>query len=230
MKGLGGGSVASSNPTLIADASTARTLGAGDANAIIRFTSNSDVTVAVPTAFSGLTCTLVRAGAGAINIVADAGVTIDGNGDSLVINGQFLAASILPAGTNAFDVIGGIGSLAALLAVSQAWTKGQAVTPSVLTDAATVAIDASASNNFTLTLTGNHALGAPSNLKDGQNIAIEIKQDATGGHTLTFDAIWTFPGGTAPTVSSAAGAADVLVGTYFAGSGKIRASLLAAFA
>lgn len=55
----------------------------------------------------------------------------------------------------------------------------------VLTDAATVAINAALGNRFRLTLTGTgHTLGAPSNPSDGQMFLVEVIQAAGGGNTL----------------------------------------------
>ena len=57
-------------------------------------------------------------------------------------------------------------------------------TPVTLTDAATVAVDASLGNAFRLTLTASgHTLGAPSNPTDGQMILFEVNSGA-GSNTL----------------------------------------------
>ena len=62
-----------------------------------------------------------------------------------------------------------------------------------LTDAATIATDASLGNIFTVTLGGNRTLGAPTNPVDGQKITYRIRQDATGSRTLAFNAVFNFP-------------------------------------
>lgn len=54
-----------------------------------------------------------------------------------------------------------------------------------LTDAATIALDASLGNHFKVTLGGNRTLGIPTNAVDGQKIMIEVIQDGTGSRTLT---------------------------------------------
>lgn len=54
-----------------------------------------------------------------------------------------------------------------------------------LTDAATITLDASLGNHFRVTLAGNRTMAAPTNPTDGQRIAIEVIQDATGSRTLT---------------------------------------------
>lgn len=57
--------------------------------------------------------------------------------------------------------------------------------PVTLTDAATIATDASLSNTFRVTLGGNRTLGVPTNPTDGQRAVWIVTQDATGGRTLT---------------------------------------------
>lgn len=55
-----------------------------------------------------------------------------------------------------------------------------------LTDAATIAVDASLGNHFRVTLGGNRTMGVPSNPTNGQRIMFEIVQDGTGSRTITF--------------------------------------------
>lgn len=62
--------------------------------------------------------------------------------------------------------------------------------PVTLTDAATVATDASQGFHFRVTLGGNRTLGNPTNPTDGQVAWWEIIQDATGSRTLTLDTKW----------------------------------------
>lgn len=54
-----------------------------------------------------------------------------------------------------------------------------------LTDAATIATDASLGNHFRVTLAGNRILGNPTNPTDGQKALWELIQDATGSRTIT---------------------------------------------
>ena len=87
-------------------------------------------------------------------------------------------------------------------------------TITALTDDATVAIDFSASNNFSLTLGGNRTLGNPSNVVAGQSGFIAVTQDGTGGRTLAYSSNWSFAAGSAPTLTVGAGKTDVLA--YYA--------------
>lgn len=95
--------------------------------------------------------------------------------------------------------------------------------PVALTDAATIAIDASLGNHFRVTLAGNRTLGAPTNPTDGQRILVEVAQDATGGRTLAYDAVYAF--GTdvvSPTLTTTANKVDYLGFVYSSATVKWR--------
>jgi len=79
-----------------------------------------------------------------------------------------------------------------------------------LTDAATVAIDLALGNHHQVTLGGNRTLGAPTNVVAGQSGVIRVVQDGTGSRVLSYNAIFKFPGGTAPTLTTAANSVDLL--------------------
>lgn len=55
---------------------------------------------------------------------------------------------------------------------------------------------------------GAYTLANPSNLTAGQSGSIFVTQDGTGGRTLSYGSNFDFAGGTAPTLSTAAGAVD----------------------
>lgn len=101
-----------------------------------------------------------------------------------------------------------------------------------LTDAATIAIDAGLAQRVKaaeLVIAGNRTLGNPSNLVDGAQIVIPIKQDATGSRTLAYASLWKFPGG-APVLSTAANARDLITGVYDVGTATIFGRLEKAYA
>ena len=91
-----------------------------------------------------------------------------------------------------------------------------AVSPSVvtLTDAATIATNAALGNVFRVVLGGNRALGAPTNPTNGQQATWVVVQDGTGSRTLSYNAIFLFPGGVAPVLTTTASRADLLSGIY----------------
>ena len=79
-----------------------------------------------------------------------------------------------------------------------------------LTDAATIAVDFSRGEDFTVTLDGNRTMGAPTNVEVGQTGHFAVYQDGvTGSRTLAWNAVYQLPGGTAPTLTTTAGACDV---------------------
>lgn len=104
-----------------------------------------------------------------------------------------------------------------------AWPSAWAPKVAALTDAATIAVDASLGNVFRVTLGGNRTLGAPANPVDGQEIDFEITQDGTGSRTLAYNAAYEFSTTLAsPTLSTAAGDVDMLTFRYSAVNSKWR--------
>lgn len=93
-----------------------------------------------------------------------------------------------------------------VLSTDQVWA---AAVPVALTDAATIALDMSLFIDATVTLGGNRTLGNPTNVKYQSGI-IKITQDGTGSRTLAYGANWDFASATAPVLSTAAGAVDLL--------------------
>ena len=87
-------------------------------------------------------------------------------------------------------------------------TKAAIAAIGTLTDGATITPDFDANQNFSVTLAGNRTLANPTNIDAGQTGSIFITQDGTGGRTLSFGSYWDFAGGTAPTLSTGAGAVD----------------------
>lgn len=102
------------------------------------------------------------------------------------------------------------GANIALLDTAQEYTATQNFNATTLTDGATINWDASVNQVTSVTLAGNRTLAAPTNLADGATYILIIKQDATGGRTLTFNTAYKFPGGTVPTLSTAANAVDII--------------------
>jgi hypothetical protein len=97
-----------------------------------------------------------------------------------------------------------------------------AVAPSVvpLADAATVSVDASAGNDFRLTMAASRTIGMPSNPTDGQKITIQITQGSAGDATATWSSAFQFGAGLPqPTLSTAPGATDLLGFIYNATKG-----------
>jgi hypothetical protein len=110
-------------------------------------------------------------------------------------------------GTSAFSAATA-GTDYAGIDTAQTFTKGQRGEITALVDGATITPDFADSNNFSVTLGGNRTLANPSNIVAGQSGSIFITQDGTGSRTLAYGSYYDFAGGTAPTLSTAAGAID----------------------
>ena len=122
-------------------------------------------------------------------------VTVDTDKDTMVVHDNSQAG----------------GYAMANLKTAQEFTATQNFNATTLTDASTVSWDASANQVTSVTLGGNRTLGAASNQIDGGVYVISIIQDGTGSRTVTFNSNYKFVNGTAPTLSTAANARDVLV-------------------
>jgi hypothetical protein len=104
-----------------------------------------------------------------------------------------------------------------------------AVAPAVvsLTSAATIAVDASAGNDFRATITGTPTMGNPTSPADGQQIIFQVTQGSGGSAVITWGSGYEFSAGLPqPTLSTAAGQIDLLGFVYNAAKGTW---LLAAF-
>jgi len=122
-----------------------------------------------------------------------------------------LTLSVADPGADVTVTIPASTTTLAGLAVTQSFTKAQRGTPVALTDGATIAVDMSLGNNFSVTLGGNRTLGDPSNVTAGQSGVIVVTQDGTGSRTLAYGGTkYKFAAGTAPTLTTTAAAVDVL--------------------
>jgi len=128
-------------------------------------------------------------------------------------------------------VVGGAVVAATSAAPAGAVTTAEqgALAPAVvhLTDAPTIAVDASLGNDFRVTIAGNRTMGNPTNSSDGEQVIFQITQGAGGPFTVTWGSGYEFSAGLPqPSLSTGAGLTDVLGFVYDAAIGKW---LLAAF-
>ena len=119
------------------------------------------------------------------------------------------AGNLVPASSS--DIRYVQASVASSITAAKTFTAPVIGNVTSLTDAASIAIDMGVGNNFAFTLAGNRTLEAPSNATPGQTGYIYITQDGTGSRTLAFNNAYIFVSGTAPTISTDAGAKDLLV-------------------
>ena len=95
---------------------------------------------------------------------------------------------------------GGAVLTAATASPASAAAQGTTVEPGALapavvglTDAATIAVDASAGNDFRVTIAGNRTMGNPSNPTDGQKITFQVTQGSGGSFTLAWGSAFESP-------------------------------------
>ena len=153
-------------------------------------------------------------GTGSFTTLTVTGTTTLATSLTGVLKGTSGVVSVATAGTD----YAGVGT-------AQSFTKGQRGAVVALTDGATITPNFNDSNNYSLTIGGNRTLANPTNITAGQSGVIVITQDGTGGRTLAFGSYWDFSGGTAPTLTTAASAVDVLV-YYVNSTTSITASLI----
>jgi hypothetical protein len=103
----------------------------------------------------------------------------------------------------------GIGTASPLAKLA---VVGTGYSPNItLTDASTIAWDTSTGQTATFTFVStNRTMGAPTNLVNGAFYALAVIQNA-GSNTITWDTVFKWSNGQAPTLSTAASAKDYFV-------------------
>jgi hypothetical protein len=119
----------------------------------------------------------------------------------------FAGSFYIPSGSNLgigttspaanLDVVGSV-SLAKANVLSQ-----------TLTDGATISWNTSLGQIATVTLGGSRTMAAPTNLKVGTYI-LSVIQGGSGSYTLTWNGVFKWPAGVAPTLTTTVGARDVM--------------------
>jgi hypothetical protein len=165
-----------------------------NSNKIVNLATPTLSTDAVTKAYADA---LVSGGAGSFTTLTVTGTTTLATALTGVLKGTSGVVAVATAGT---DYAG--------IDTAQTFTKGQRGEITVLTDGATITPDLADSNNFSVTLGGNRTLANPTNTVAGQSGSIFITQDGTGSRTLAYGTNYDFAGGTAPTLSTTAGAID----------------------
>ncbi len=128
------------------------------------------------------------------------------------------------AGDSAWITLATLGETFGDLGTANEWTAAQNFNATALTDGATINWDLDANQVAGVTLAGNRTMAAPTNMRDGGFYALSVIQDATGGRTLSWNAVFKFPDGNPPALSAGASARDEFVfrsdgsNMYLAGS------------
>ena len=90
------------------------------------------------------------------------------------------------------------------------YSKQQYFGLATLTDASSISWDLSSNQVAQVTLGGGRALANPTNKVAGATYVLLVKQDGTGGRTLSFGSDYKFPGGVAPTLSTGSNDIDII--------------------
>lgn len=136
------------------------------------------------------------------NIVADSSITTAKINDSAVTTAKINNAAVTSAKVDTTGV--------AVLGTAQSFTTAHGFAVTTLTDGANIAWDLAANQVARVTLGGNRTLSNPTNKVEGNVYVLIVKQDGTGGRTLSFSSDYKFAGGSAPTITTTASKADVL--------------------
>jgi hypothetical protein len=122
-----------------------------------------------------------------------------------------LTAGYIPYG-NGTSALGNESNLSYDATNNRLSVVGTGYSPNIaLTDAATVAWDTTTGQVATFTFVStNRTMGAPTGLVSGAFYALAVIQNS-GSNTLTWNSIFKWPSGTAPTLSTAASAKDYFV-------------------
>ena len=155
------------------------------------------------------------------DIISGSVVTINYDGTQFQVSGV-AAASLLGlantwTATNTFSattgiIVNGKIGIGTASPLAKLAVVGTGYSPNItLTDASTVAWDTSTGQTATFTfVSSNRTMGAPTNLVNGAFYALAVIQNA-GSNTLTWDSVFKWTGGSAPTLSTAASAKDYFV-------------------
>ena len=154
------------------------------------------------------------------------GIEVSGTTFSLELDGATLSKSstglkVASGGITNTEINASAAIARSKLAPGETFTAK--VVPSVvtLTDGASIAVDASLGNQFTVTLGGNRTLSNPTNASNGQLLLFAIRQDATGSRTLTLDTKFRYGSDiSSTTLSTGANKTDYIGVRYHSGDDK----------
>lgn len=157
------------------------------------------------------------------NLFLDVAVTIPENvvDNSAAIAAAAAAAAAAQGTASAAQITATSALSAANIAQGTADALALRDQPLALVDAPVIAVNASQHNSFSVTLGGNRALAAPTGLSDGMLLSFALRQDATGGRTLSFASIYDFGAAGTPVLSAGPNVGDYAFGYYDAASGKL---------
>ena len=175
----------------------------------------ASTTTVLATTAAGTSTTVLHGNASGAPTFGAVSLTADVSGTLPVANGgtglTTLTAGYIPYG-NGTSAFGNESNLSYDATNNRLGVVGTGYSPNIaLTDAATIAWDTTTGQVATFTFVStNRTMGAPSSLVSGAFYALAVIQNA-GSNTLTWNSIFKWASGTAPTLSTAASAKDYFV-------------------
>lgn len=179
--------------------------------------SSSLLQVSNSTAIANIQPLQITVGTVVVNttIISANGITVNSTGQyitGLVNASSFnVSTSTIANSTGVYTGVVNCSSItiATQLDVTGTVTTAKAnVVSQTLTDQATITWDTSLGQIATVTLGGNRTMAAPTNLKVGTYI-LHVIQDGTGSRTLTWNAVFKWPAGVAPVLTTTINARDL---------------------
>jgi hypothetical protein len=165
------------------------------------------------------------------NIIMQGGVASSAPTDALRWKGPYSAAAqyvlndVVSYGGR--DYVAG-GTLSAVAPPTAPWVDQTPDAVLVLTDQATLAWDTAQGPVAQVTLGASRTMGAPTNVVNGRTYNLIVIQGGAGSFTITWNAVFKWAGGTAPVLSTAVGAIDII--SFVARSGNLYGVAQKAFA
>jgi hypothetical protein len=162
---------------------------------------------------SGDTLPVASGGTGSANATsarsALSAASSGANSDITSLTGLTTALSAAQGGTGLTAFAAGTNYVSPSVATT--FSKQQIIGNATLTDGATISWDVSSAQVATVTLADNRTFSAPTNMVNGGFYALAVYQDSTGGRTITWNSVFKWSAGTAPTLSTVASSKDFFV-------------------
>jgi len=126
-------------------------------------------------------------------------------------------SNLIEAVTNGNVIFNDNGSVAQFLHEVEVSGGAVVVDPATLVDGATININCATTDTFVVTIAASRTFTV-SGVSAGTTFMLQVIQGGTGSNTATWPATFHWPGGTAPTLTTTVGQADVVSCKSFSGS------------